>query len=320
MANQAKSGDGAVLEKAPPPAHAVLVVAAMIAVFVSTIPSLESIDEHATVEAFTTTHFEWVSTASLAYSRFTFALFGFATTVFVILRSEIEIIPTYKKNSKLKKPDKWIVSGITTHAFFTQWAWLLLWVSFTLSGSIAYLAASGREEVIRQNPWLLRSALLTFETAAPTEFLVAAVVKHAIWPLILASGRKADGLRKPTSLIMHNACIFMILIEVAILGNIPIELNHFPVAPLFGIAYVLFAWYMADKWRPKEDGPQFLYFFLDTTLGKATSISLLVLLFVLITFYVMFWFADDVVVHIPGAMGRIAAIGVLSSLVCRFRD
>lgn len=317
MAVETKS---AVLDKAPPPTHAVLVVAAMIVVFVYTLPSLESIDEHATVEAFTTTHFDWISTMTLAYTRLSFALFGMATTVFVILRNEIEIVPTYKSNSKLRKPEKWVVRGITTHAFFTQWAWLLLWVSFALSGSITYLAASGREDVVRQNPWLLRSALLTFEIAAPTEFLVAAVVKHAIWPGILAGGRETAGLRKPTALLMHNACIFMILIEVAIMGNVPVELDHFPVAPLFGIVYVLFAWYMSDKWRPREDGPQFLYFFMDTTLGTATSVSLLVLLLVLITFYVMFWFADDAVVHIPGVTGRIAAIGVLSTLVCRFRD
>mmetsp|Transcript_16550 Transcript_16550/g.47647 ORF Transcript_16550/g.47647 Transcript_16550/m.47647 type:complete len:320 (-) Transcript_16550:254-1213(-) len=310
----------AVLDKAPPPAHSVLVVATMIVAFLATLPSLESIDEHATVEAFTTTHFESMSTATLAFVRLSFALFGFATTVFQIMRDEIEIVPAYKRRSKLKKPDKWVVGGLRTHGFFTQWSWLLMWTSFALSGSIAYLSSSGREDWVRRNPWLLRAALLMFETAAPTEFMVAAVVKYAIWPQVLANGRPTDGLRKTRALIMHNACIFMILTEVALLGNIPIKLEHFSVAPLFGIVYVLFAWFMSDKWRPKEDGPQFLYFFLDTTLGSETSISLLALLLVLTSFFVMFWFVDDGVVHIPGVLERVVVICALSSLVCRFHD
>jgi len=308
-----------VLEKAPPPVHSVLLVATMFALFTCSLPSFESIDERATVEAFTSTHFDWMSTLTLSYFRLSFALVGMVTTAYYLLFAEIQVLPAYKKHSKLKRPKCWVLTGISTHMFFTQWAWLLLWISFALSGSIAYMAANGHADYVRRNCWLLRAGLLTFEAAAPIEFLVAAVVKYILWPRQLAAGRPTFGLRKKSTLIVHNTCVFMILLEVAILGNIPFELSHISVAPLFGVMYILFAWYVSDKCCPK-DGPQFLYFFLDTTLGKESTISLLALLIVLMTFYFMFWLADDVMIHIPGVSGRIAAIGVLSSSLCRFRD
>ena len=39
------------------------------------------------------------------------------------------------------------------------------------------------------------------------------------------------------------------------------------MAPVFGYAYVVYAWSASGSWTddPRRDGPQFPYFFLDTT-------------------------------------------------------
>jgi hypothetical protein len=230
------------------------------------------------------------------------------------------ITPSYRPHSKLHAATMEL-KGFQLQAYFTKWAWNLLSLSFLLSGTIAWLASEGHSEYLSQpeNRWILRAALLTFETAAPTEFLVSAVVKYAIWPQLLASKVDTLGLKSFKSLMMHNGCVFMLLLEVGLFGGIPITMSHFPLAPLFGLSYIVFAWYMSNKWNPQA-GPQFLYFFLDTTLGKESTIALGLLLSTLIAFFIFFWVADDIMMHLPGIPGRLAVATVVISLVCRFRD
>jgi hypothetical protein len=163
--------------------------------------------------------------------------------------------------------------------------------------------------------------------ACPTELLVASAIKYAIWPRLLNSNRPTDNLKRLETLMMHNACVFMILTEVCFLGKIPMLLSDVALAPLFGIAYIIFSWYMSDKWvkmkcnsKYYHAGPQFLYFFLDTTLGIQSTVALLVLLMVLLLFYVFFWLADDMLSHVPSVTGRVVAILIVSSAFCRFRD
>lgn len=238
---------------------------------------------------------------------------------YIVFVTRYELLPNYRPKSKLQAaPIK--LSGLGTQAFFTKWTWHMLTISFILSGSIAFLIATDRSEVVKSNPWLVRSALITFEIAAPTEMLVAAVVKYAIWPRLLKANRSTLHLQKFATSMMHNGCVFMILIEVGLLGKIPILLSHIAVAPLFGIAYVFFSWLMSTRWLPPKNGPQFLYFFLDTTLGRETTIGLIVLLVVLLSFYTLFWIAEDLLSHIPHVFGRLVAIGAASSAVCRFHD
>jgi hypothetical protein len=218
-------------------------------------------------------------------------------------------------------------SGLATQSFFTQWSWNLLTLSFFLSGYIAYLASTGRSDLVRSNQWLLRCAHISFEIASPTELLVASAIKYAIWPRLLSSNRPTENLKRVETLLMHNACVFMILTEVCFLGKIPILLSDVALAPLFGVTYILFSWYMSDKWvkmacnyHHDRAGPQFLYFFLDTTLGIASTVALLVLLMVLLLFYIFFWLADDILSHVPSFAGRMGAVLLVSSVFCRFRD
>lgn len=196
----------------------------------------------------------------------------------------------------------------------------MLTISFLLSGSTAFLLAHGKSV----HPWILRVAHVSFEIAAPTELLVASVIKYAIWPRLLTNNRSTIHLKTFVTLMMHNGPIFMILIEVCFLGKIPILLSNIAVAPLFGVIYVFFSWYMSDKWLSKKEtkksGPQFLYFFLDTTLQAESSAALIILLLVLLSFYFLFWVADDLLMHVPNAIGRMAAVLFVVPVFCRFRD
>jgi len=90
-----------------------------------------------------------------------------------------------------------------------------------------------------------------------------------------------------------------------------------------GLIYVQFAWWMSNRWYPQENGsgPQFLYFFLDTTLGWTTTKALVALLFVLLLFYVVFSVIDDVLEHLDGGLVLHLTSCVLAScLACRIRD
>jgi hypothetical protein len=133
-------------------------------------------------------------------------------------------------------------------------------------------------------------------------------------------------LKRPRALLEHNGNVIMALSEVALLGGLPVRFVDFCVAPLFGLAHLLFAWFMMNKWSSANNGPQVIYFFLDTTLGYKTSVFLLVLLLVLTIVYGIFAGADFWVRHhgdgsaTSGILVNLASVLVILSLVCRFRD
>jgi hypothetical protein len=201
---------------------------------------------------------------------------------------------------------------------FTMMAWLLLGIGFSFSGTISLLHILNMDV----SPWLLRSALLIFECAAPTTLLVSAVVKYVLWPMALEHGSGNSGvLSDPITLLEHNGNVIMALTEGALLGGLPVRLSDIAVAPLFGTGYVYFTWWMADKWADKHKGPQFMYPFFDTTLGWGATTSLVVLLAVLAFFYCVFAYADYGISLLSGGiLSHVAAIGVMVLLVCRFRD
>jgi hypothetical protein len=206
------------------------------------------------------------------------------------------------------------MTGFRTQLPFTSWSWNLLGLSFALNGVIAL---NSQNDV---SPWLLRMALLVFETAAPSALLVAFVIRYAIWPRALQHGDTTQ-LKLPIVLIWHNANVIMILSEVCLLGGIHIDAHasYFSVAPIFGIVYVVFTWYMIPRWS--KEGPQFIYFFFDTTLGWTTSIALLMLLVVLMVFYGLFGALVHVLSNLQGGLFiHTLAVLVVSSLICRFQD
>uniref|UniRef100_A0A7S4VWZ4 Uncharacterized protein n=1 Tax=Ditylum brightwellii TaxID=49249 RepID=A0A7S4VWZ4_9STRA len=219
------------------------------------------------------------------------------------------------------------------------------------------------------HPYILRFALLLFETVAPCTILVSSVIRYAIWPKILASAKNhpstkpnpTKDLKLLSTLFQHNANVILAFMEVGLLGGLPIRFCDVPLGPLYASCYVLFSWCMMKQWKTdtgtkdavtgdviygKCRCPQFLYFFLDTTLGDDTStISLGVLALVQVLSYVFFglanqffrWFISFIVVNekdgnVVGGGGIIekgTALEVLvrfvmvmgtCSLFCRFRD
>jgi hypothetical protein len=93
--------------------------------------------------------------------------------------------------------------------------------------------------------------------------------------------------------------------------------------PLYGIIYVLFTWSMAMSWNDPSAGPQFLYFFFDTTLpGLAPTIVLAALLAVLLASFGVFYACEYLLASIGGGslLGHLAFCVVICSSVMRFRD
>eukprot|EP00814_Leptocylindrus_danicus_P011631 CAMPEP_0116006698 /NCGR_PEP_ID=MMETSP0321-20121206/1878_1 /TAXON_ID=163516 /ORGANISM="Leptocylindrus danicus var. danicus, Strain B650" /LENGTH=207 /DNA_ID=CAMNT_0003475291 /DNA_START=406 /DNA_END=1029 /DNA_ORIENTATION=+ len=205
--------------------------------------------------------------------------------------------------------------------YFTNWVWSLLGISFLFSGSIPLLSLRG----IQIPKVVLKLAILSFETVAPLSLLVSTVVRYAIWENLLKAGgptQTAKQLKPATVLLQHNANTVFVLAEVFLLGGLPVRLQDIACAPLFGIAYIFFSYFMATRYCNKSDGGvQYLYFFLDTTLGMRTSCFLLMLLVVLVAFYFIFALMDTLLEEIDGGFGtKISWMVLLLSMVCRVRD
>ena len=173
---------------------------------------------------------------------------------------------------------------------------------------------------LSSNPWIYRLGLWLFEVAAPNSLLVSFVVRYCLWPKALKDGTSTQILRRPVALIQHNANFLMSLIEVGLLGKIPVRLTDIPIGTLYQISYVVMMWSLSNFWYP-EGGPQFLYFFLDTTVGITTTISLLILLLISLIFNVLFasigyilsYLDDNIILHV-------LLVLLVFSTMARFRD
>ena len=235
----------------------------------------------------------------------------------------------YMKSSKLKSlPDGIVVSGLRAQAAFTSWCWNLLGISFAVTGLLTLFVEDRRtrfgfsNDEMNELPhmqWVLRASVLLFEIAAPLSSLVSFVVTYVLWPKAL-KGNGSDGLKRIPILIQHNANVIMSLVEVGLLGHLPMRMSDLPLAPLFGIAYVFFSWSVRFHWVPSGD-PQFLYFFFDTTLGKTSTIALVILVAILVVFYAIFVLVDDIIAYFGGGFSvHVCVVTTISMLVCRFRN
>mmetsp|Transcript_27365 Transcript_27365/g.66458 ORF Transcript_27365/g.66458 Transcript_27365/m.66458 type:complete len:344 (-) Transcript_27365:466-1497(-) len=317
---------------AAPPYHSVLVLVIMSVFSLLKMPTLEEIDQVATIERLTTPLLpSYISPFGIGIIRSIFATF----TLGIILQriffgKGVEINPVPSKNSKLK-PWKMVLKGWKSVATFTWWSFLLLGLSFLALASVSLLAAYDKQ--VPQ--WVLRFALLSFEISAPGGFLVSTIVKYVLWPIALKKNGP-QGTKVFWSffgLVTHNANVIMILMELCLLGGTPVCLEHIAVSPIMGIAYVLFTWFMMHRWLPNEKGPNFIYFFLDTTLGKDATIGLLALAAVLFGFFLLFAMLCKYVLHSDreeesqlllfgndAIVPRLLLVFGLSKLACKFRD
>ena len=315
---QSKRRDAEVLASAPPPYHSVIFVLLAGIVFVKCLPTLDQIDDVATIETLSSGLF--MGPMALGIIRLLIATFVIGVTVMRVMGPGVSPQPTYLIHSKLKPAPIRLV-GLRSLAPFTLWCWGLLGVTFVLTGTVPLLCALDRTDLI--HPWHLRLALMSFEVSAPCAFLVSTVVKYALWPHAYRS-KGSEGtkvFRSFYGIVTHNLNVIFVISEVALLGGLPVEMTHVAVSPLLGLAYILFAWSMANSLGKEGDGPQFLYFFLDTTLGWTTTKALVALLIVLLLFYVAFSFIDDVLEHLDGGLLMHLTSCVLTScLACKIKD
>lgn len=82
---------------------------------------------------------------------------------------------------------------------------------------------------------------------------------------------------------------------------------------------------IGDQEKQKTHGPQFMYFFLDTTLGISSTLFLAALLAVFVIFYGLLSICGDLfLLYAPdgnvGLVLRASFVLLSSALVCRFRD
>lgn len=279
-------------QTAHPPILAVAFLALVLSICSTYIPAIfASLDSVATIEVLTTPRFEdLLSKAALGYIRLIIALFIFSISTYRIVVPQNKMITPYLENSKLKRLPI-CLDGIRSQMMFTAWTWNLLGLAFALNGIVTLLAAYNHNEngipVPANLKNLMRCALLAFEISAPTSMMVSSFTRYILWPRALKNNNTV-GFSNIRSLVQHNFNVIVSLIEVGILGRIPMRLDYTPLAVLFGSFYVLHTWNMTHRWLQSKD-PQFVYFFFDTTLDKKTVVFVLVaLLCTMILFHLCF--------------------------------
>ena len=326
-----------VVEKAPPPWHAwVYVVIVMTTSIRQCQSTIHTIDEVAVLDTFTNRVFpEYISLLMLGWIRFAIAVSIWVVMVSTITSDGWIQTTNYPPHSKLQSGVKIAMKGSRTLFPFTSWCWILLGISFTCNSALALgVAYKGEEMVlpyIQSTPWILRSILMVWQTAAPCAFLVSSVIRYVIWDKVKNGPGDTKHLKHIRNMFSHNLNSVYVLLEVALLGGLPVRINEMYLGPIYGTVYVLMAWSLTGFWAEKRFGPHFIYFFLDTTVGYATTISLAALTATLSMFYVMLayatvWlssltdyyiFTDFPQVLLACHVGFVVG---LASLVCRMND
>jgi hypothetical protein len=315
------------MNSAPPPVHSVVALAIATAVCIKNLPSAESLDEVATMETFTNVVFpDLLGVYSLAFIRLAIAIsIWFTILELAIFSNGWTQMTFYLTGSKLKQmPTR--MKDIKTLGPFTCWSWIMLGISFTLNAYISIMGAAATATATSQsvNPWLLRVALCIWEISAPCTLLVSAVVRYAIWPIVLAAPNgDTSNLKNHRNMMMHNMNSIFAITELAITGGLPIRLSEMGLLPLYGIVYVIFTWSMTMSWNEPSAGPQFLYFFFDTTLpGLAPTLLLTTLLAVLLVSFGIFYACKHLLASIGGGslFAHLVFCVFICSSVMRFRD
>lgn len=313
-----------------PPKEAITIVSTVFLLGIYHLPSvLSRLDEIAqTPDVIAQPLFpEIISKFTLAYIRLSISLFFASVTLYRSFMVKHSIIIPYLKSSKLKRVPI-SLNGIRSQIPFTQWCFNMLTISFLLNGLITLQVAhqeSGSSidflQPLVQKDWI-RIAILLFEISAPCSMLVSSVTKYALWPNSLKNGTKGSvNFRKPVALIQHNCNIFVSLLEVGLLGILPIRIEDAVIAPLYGSIYVFFVWSIRNHLAETGD-TQYVYFFLDTTISIKFCVQALIgLLFVLLLFYGAFTLVDDVLLWLDGNIFMHLFLTLAAtSFFCRFRD
>jgi hypothetical protein len=170
------------------------------------------------------------------------------------------------------------------------------------------------------DPTLVKLGLILWEVSAPMTLLIGAVVKYALWPAVVKQHGNGGTFLTPRALLLHNGNVLMAVCEVSLLGGLPVRFSHLSISVLYGCAYIVFTWLIQLQWR-NGDGPAFIYFFMDTTLGWEHTISLYALLTTLMIFHGLFC-AIESLLEFTGhnVLAHVGVALALCVLVCKFRD
>ena len=318
---------GIVGKNAPPPLHTLIVFTIVMIGCLYLMPSLETVDEYATIETFTSCIFQegifHFTPLALGIIRMSFAFICLIVT-HAKWRRGVDLKLTYLPASKLRR-GRIQMSGWRTQGFFTAWSWNLLGISFFFGGLIPLLVEYERQHILAQYPWILRTALVSFEIAAPCALFISFIVTYSLWPTAYKTHGPdgTAGLKSWVSLFQHNINTFMVLLELCLMGGLPVKLSHASFAPIYAGCYQIFMWIMAPYWVA-DHGPIFLYFFVDTTLGKKTTYFMMGLLSVIFVSFLFFAFLEmgvSVVEHSGhGVVPNLGIVFLISSLLMKFSD
>jgi len=337
------------IQSGMPPWHSVFMATCMSAIFLPLLPSAEDLDAMSSVETWTHRKFpDLVSLEALAAIRLGTAAVALGLTFYLACINEgWPVFANYKPHSKLRR--EFIkLRGIGTLCPFTSWCWLIFGLGFLSRGTIALAAClvegsssssssshvlllltteqvAFLEDHVLQNKLLLRATLVLWELTGPLAILVSSVVKYAIWPQVLKGG-KPHNLAGVRNQLQHNSNSIMSLAEVALLGGPPVAFSHLSMAIAIGSFYMVFTW-CTGKWFFGNDkiGPQYIYWFMDTTLGTGTTIAMMVLLSVMVSSFALFAFlvstvlGDSASETAPSFWKNVLILVAGTRLVCRFR-
>lgn len=317
-----------------PPWPSILFVSAMFPIGIFFLPSLEELDEISRVAVWTNRKFpEYVSLQTMAYIRLGIAAIAIGLMIHLAVGSGWQLFPNYKPHSKLRRVFL-KMQGLATLAPFTSWSWYLLAYGFLCRGVIALAAAQLETDEERapewasnvlKSPWLLRSTLITWELSAPFAMLVSTVTKYVLWPQAIRGG-KPHNLAGFRNQLQHNCNSIWILLEATLLGGPPVQFSHLSVAFATGALYILFTWIMAVVYfGNKTIGPQYIYWFMDTTLGKTTTIAIVALTTALSIYFALFSFVMSKVLGGGGDISpnlalNLSVLVVGTQLVCKFKE
>eukprot|EP00797_Seminavis_robusta_P000857 Sro1052_g235790.1 n/a (414) ;mRNA; r:7609-8850 len=314
----------------PVPWHTQVLIGVLTAFFVAHLPTLESLDQVATVETFIHANFESFPLALVILVRLCLAGVMLGNAASVYLYGQWEADTDYIPGSKLRVVKRIPFRGALTEegnffsgfkciATFTLWCWIVEGTAFLLAAAIPVMHFIPGTYI---SPWLLRVAIVLWQVGASVSILVSAVVKYALWPIAQEHGENIKLLKATGALLQHNLNSIAALIEVGLLGGLPVRLCDFAFPPLYGIIYLLFTYAMMYRWTDPKHGPQFFYPFFDTTLGAGTSFSLVALLAVLSASFAIFVGAEHLLTHAEKfiAIVPVAAIYLLAIMVCRVKD
>lgn len=314
------TADVKALSSAPPPWHSVFFIG--LALAISSLVALSNGDENVSVDVFTHRVLpKLVSLEGMAYLRlFLAASVWMVSFHLVVISNGWEQTTTYRKDSKLVKVANHMV-GWKTMCPFTSLSWNLLGLNFTLSGYIAWSVANGESDF---SPQFLKFALVIWEVSAPFSVLVSMVIRYVIWPGVLKAKGDTSNLRSTSNKFMHNFNCVYSLAEASLIGGLPVRWQDLPYATIVGCFYVIFTWLMALSWNEKKYGPQFIYFFLDTTLpGFFPSFALIALLVALCIFYAFFATLSNFILpqlEPYGLPAHAFIVAIFASRMVRFKD